>query len=97
ALRASVGQIFQNGESLANNLLRFYPFDVDHKTNAAGIVLKSGVVESLFGGRPVKFFLHLELPSEIASQVLWEIVWYQSRIYGMIELKFSHSANSTLK
>ena len=48
-------EIFQNGEGLLNQLVRSPSFDIDDKPNTTGIVLKFGVIETLFGGKASAF------------------------------------------
>ena len=45
---AAVVKVGQNGQCLLHNIVRLFPFDVCHKTNTTGIVLKRGIVEALF-------------------------------------------------
>jgi hypothetical protein len=44
-------QIEERLQRLLNNGVRLPPFDVNHKSYAAGFVLKSGVVQTLAGRR----------------------------------------------
>ena len=54
AAGATMGQVQEDGESLAEDLVGFYPLDVDHKAHAAGIVLKSWVVQPLSRGQSTR-------------------------------------------
>ncbi len=40
-------QIQEDGEGLAEDLVGFFPLDVDHKAHSAGIVFKSRVIKAL--------------------------------------------------
>ena len=50
AARATMVQVHENSESLFKNVMRPFAFNVDDKTNAAGVVLKTWIVKSLFAG-----------------------------------------------
>jgi hypothetical protein len=43
-----MGQILEDGQRLPDYLVGFITLNIDHKTNAAGVMLKTGIVESLF-------------------------------------------------
>ena len=40
----AVLHIFENGERIGNNLVRLVAFNISHKADAAGVVLKRGIV-----------------------------------------------------
>jgi hypothetical protein len=43
-----VRQIFQDGQRLPDDLMGFAAFNVDHKTDSAGVMLETGIIQSLF-------------------------------------------------
>jgi hypothetical protein len=45
-----MGQVFQHGQRIGDNLMTFYAVKVGDKTNATGIVFKSRVVETTLNG-----------------------------------------------
>ena len=47
ALRTTMGQVFENLQSLADDVVRFLAFNVDHEANAAGIVFICRIIETL--------------------------------------------------
>jgi hypothetical protein len=47
AAGAAMIEIFENCQRLVYDLVRLFAFDVDHEPDAAGIVFKSGIIESL--------------------------------------------------
>ncbi len=44
----AVVQIDEDGQGIANDFVRFFPLDIDHKPHPAGIVLELRVVQPLF-------------------------------------------------
>jgi hypothetical protein len=42
-------QVLQHRQRLLDDLMGLLPFDIDNESDAAGIVLKSGIIKSLFG------------------------------------------------
>jgi hypothetical protein len=44
----AVRQIFQDGQRLPDDLMGFAAFNVDHKTDSAGVMLETGIIQSLF-------------------------------------------------
>jgi len=55
AAGAAVVQIDKNLQRLADDLVGFFPFNVDNEADAAGIVLKLRIVEALFNWWSVFF------------------------------------------
>jgi len=54
-LGAAVREIFENLQTLTDDVVRLLAFDVDHKADAAGIFFVSRVVEPLLRWKPWKF------------------------------------------
>jgi hypothetical protein len=59
SLRATVGEIFEHLQALADDIVRFVTFDVDDKANPARILFVSRVVEPLLRWKPWKFHSYL--------------------------------------
>ena len=66
AAGASVRQIDQNLNALEDDVVRFVPGNIGHKTDAAGIVLLPWVIEALSRRQAEKwiFFAHFSVHSE---------------------------------
>src|SRR3989338_309113 len=47
AASTAVAQIQKDGQCLIYDFVGFFAFDIDHKSNAAGIMLKGGIVKAL--------------------------------------------------
>ena len=55
AAGAAMVQVDQDGQGVADDLVRFLAFDIDDKAHAAGIVLELRVVKNpCLGGKPVR-------------------------------------------
>jgi hypothetical protein len=59
SLCATVGEIFEHLQALADDVVRFVTFDVDDKSNPARIFFVSRVVEPLLRWKPWKFHSYL--------------------------------------
>ena len=59
SLRATVREIFEYLEALADDVVRFVALDVDDKPNPARILLVLRVVEPLLRWKPWKFHSYL--------------------------------------
>ena len=44
-------QIVQNGQPIANNIVRFAAFNIHNETNTARITLKAGIIQALLWGQ----------------------------------------------
>ncbi len=44
-----MGQVVEHLQALAHDVVRALAFNVDHKADAAGVMLVSGIVETFFG------------------------------------------------
>ncbi len=55
AARASVGEVAKDRQRLTDNLVRFFAFNVDDKSCAAGIMLEIGVIQPLLRGQANRF------------------------------------------
>ena len=53
AAGAAMRQVDQDLQSLEDDVVRLLALDVDHETDAAGVVLVAGVVETLLRGESV--------------------------------------------
>ena len=48
AARSTVVEVDEDFKGLADDLVGFFPFDIDQESHPAGVVLEGGVVETLF-------------------------------------------------
>ena len=49
-----MGEIFKDGEALLDDFVAFFALDVRHKTDATGVMLVGGVIQTLRAGRVIR-------------------------------------------
>src|SRR6516165_7162720 len=60
AAGAPVAEVREHANRLGDDVVRFASFQIDHEADAAGVVLILGIIQALFGRKPVHvapFFL----------------------------------------
>src|SRR4051812_32876727 len=81
---AAMAEINENGEGLTHDLVRFFPFDVDHETDSARVVFELRVIQALLG-RQTKVLRASRVLRSIDSLHL-----LNGRMYGHSEIISNH-------
>jgi hypothetical protein len=72
SLRPAVVEVNQNGQALAHDFIGFFSFDAGHEPDAAGIMLKSRVVQTLLGW--VSLYSHILQPFFLSFDAYWRLL-----------------------
>ena len=71
AFTAAVFQVFQDIQSIRDDVIRPLSLDIDDEADAAGIMFVGRIIQALRCGQILKMFFHCAVPLEICKEAVW--------------------------